>query len=660
MKAKHIIISAIAALFAVVGCEKPVDFGPEDVSVSESSIEFGSAAESKTISLTCTVPEGWSLKDYTDDVQAWLTIDPAEGKPSKEAQTITISVLENKGKARSAEIVFHGTVLYKASLKISQAGAVASGDGSKEHPYSAAEANAVASALASGAETESEVYVKGKVCEVKECSKQYGNATFYITDDGQVSEDKFYAFQVKYLGGQKISSDDQIKVGDDVTVKAKLTNYKGNTPETSKGGYIVEHNGKVDDGGDGTPKGEGTEASPYNATAANNAAKALAADQPTAEEYYIEGTIAEVRECSVQYGNATFTISDDGKTSSEQFLVFQVKYFGGEKISKEDQVKVGDYVVVKAKLVNYKGNTPETNKGGEIVKHNSDSSGGDDGGETPVDPIAQPTPTKISIAEFLAKPVSTTDWYELTGEIISIADATNGNITIKDDSGEVYVFGLTSKWIGASNDKSFASIGLKITDTVTIGALRGEYGGNPQASGPIAAYYISHTPGAGENYPAGSVFLTFPEGNKKSVSDYTTTWDVDLGAYSFTLENFNNNKNGWSYVKCGHKTYASVGKISTTKEMPKITKVVVTIDAITKKDKVSSFVLNVYSDAAKTASVATGITAKSGLALGANVFEIPADKQAAKLYYEIVADCQPDGAKNGILQISKVAYAAAE
>ena len=59
-------------------------------------------------------------------------------------------------------------------------------------------------------------------------------------------------------------------------------------------------------------------------------------------------------------------------------------------------------------------------------------------------------------------------WYELTGEIISIAKQDYGNFTIKDATGEIYIYGMTSKWVG-SNDKSFSQIGLKVGDTVTLG-----------------------------------------------------------------------------------------------------------------------------------------------------------------------------------------------
>ena len=100
----------------------------------------------------------------------------------------------------------------------------------------------------------------------------------------------------------------------------------------------------------------------------------------------------------------------------------------------------------------------------------------------------------VTVAQFLTKEVNSTAWYQLTGKLTSI-DGTNGakygNFTLKDSTGEVYVYGLT-KTQQASNDQSFGSIGLKEGDIVTINTLRSEHSGNPQAGGTIPAYYVSH------------------------------------------------------------------------------------------------------------------------------------------------------------------------
>lgn len=108
---------------------------------------------------------------------------------------------------------------------------------------------------------------------------------------------------------------------------------------------------------------------------------------------------------------------------------------------------------------------------------------------------AQTEPTSlvsVTVQEFIASEVSETVWYKLTGEIVSIANSTYGNFTIKDETGEVYIYGMTNGWVG-ENDKSFAAIGLKVGDVVTLGTLRGAYNSTPQGGGnDYPAYYISH------------------------------------------------------------------------------------------------------------------------------------------------------------------------
>lgn len=102
----------------------------------------------------------------------------------------------------------------------------------------------------------------------------------------------------------------------------------------------------------------------------------------------------------------------------------------------------------------------------------------------------------VTVAQFLAKEVSTNAWYQLNGKLTNI-DGTNGakygNFTLVDATGSVYVYGLT-KTQQISNDQSFASIGLVEGDIVTINTLRSEHSGTAQAGGTIPAYYVSHLP----------------------------------------------------------------------------------------------------------------------------------------------------------------------
>lgn len=136
-------------------------------------------------------------------------------------------------------------------------------------------------------------------------------------------------------------------------------------------------------------------------------------------------------------------------------------------------------------------------------------------GETPEPEPGEPV--KATVAEFLAAPVSSTQYYILTGTISNIVNTTYGNFTLTDETGSVYVHGLTKEQL-ESNDKSFSSLGLKEGDIVTICGTRDEYNGDAQVGGP--AYYISHE--AGEE----------PEPDPDSPFTSNVTWTLGNKAYT--------------------------------------------------------------------------------------------------------------------------------
>lgn len=133
--------------------------------------------------------------------------------------------------------------------------------------------------------------------------------------------------------------------------------------------------------------------------------------------------------------------------------------------------------------------------------------------------------------------------------------------------------------------------------------------------------------------------------NSQGVSSYTTTWTATNDGFTVTLENFNNNGNGWDYVKCGRKNNASVATITTGVIDEAITKVDVTIDAITAA-KVNSIKLYISSDNSNWDEA--GSFDKS---TGAKTVTLA--NPAADLYYKIEFDCA-SGSSNGLVTVSKV------
>ena len=89
---------------------------------------------------------------------------------------------------------------------------------------------------------------------------------------------------------------------------------------------------------------------------------------------------------------------------------------------------------------------------------------------------------KATVAEFIAAAVGDTH-YRMTGVITSIANATYGNLYIRDFSGETYVYGI----------KDFTTKNLKVGDIITIVGKRAEYKGTPQVASAVLESVIPVT-----------------------------------------------------------------------------------------------------------------------------------------------------------------------
>ena len=111
--------------------------------------------------------------------------------------------------------------------------------------------------------------------------------------------------------------------------------------------------------------------------------------------------------------------------------------------------------------------------------------------------------TDVTITEFLTKEVASkyleSPYYRLTGVIKEVVKEEYGNFYFKEESSEtfVYVYGLTKAPV-AKNDKSFAALGLKVGDKVTLVGQRGQYPNakvEEQKEQVSNAYFISSETG---------------------------------------------------------------------------------------------------------------------------------------------------------------------
>ena len=302
---------------------------------------------------------------------------------------------------------------YLYSLNGETAGGGGSGDeakgtGTLDDPYNPAGAAAAVANLTWTSTTEyqttDEVYVKGKISKIADKGTYteggtYGNATFYITETGESTGTEFYVYRILYLGNKKYESGKtDIKVGDEVIIYGKLMNYRGNTPETASGCYLYSLNGDTGTGGGGggsdEAKGTGTLTDPYNPAGAVNAVKNLTwtsnSEYQTTDEVYVKGKISKIADKGTYteggtYGNATFYITETGESTGTEFYVYRILYLGNKKYeSGQTDIKVGDEVIIHGKLMNYRGNTPETASGAYLYSLNgvTENTGGGGGGTT--------------------------------------------------------------------------------------------------------------------------------------------------------------------------------------------------------------------------------------------------------------------------------------
>ncbi len=81
----------------------------------------------------------------------------------------------------------------------------------------------------------------------------------------------------------------------------------------------------------------------------------ITAGQGLETNVYVIGTITKIQEVSTSYGNATYWIGDGTEYSANDLEIYRGYYLEGENFTAEDQIKVGDKVIVYGMLVDYKG-----------------------------------------------------------------------------------------------------------------------------------------------------------------------------------------------------------------------------------------------------------------------------------------------------------------
>lgn len=238
------------------------------------------------------------------------------------------------------------------------------------------------------------------------------------------------------------------------------------------------------------------------------------------------------------------------------------------------------------------------------------------------------------------------------------ADATDAfvvKVTVNSEGGDWTVTPETLSWATIVVDKTAGTItvtpnGANETETANEATLTVTHASDASLTKEIS---LKQNAAGGGETPKTYTLQFGKTYNSEGISSYAKSWTVTCDGFTWDMVNWNNNQNGWTYVKAGSNKNASVATITTKTTMPEaISTVTMTIDEIN-ATYVNSIKLEVLSvDGNTVKETITGTKVK-----GDCVFKITNPQQDCK--YKITVDCKQNTAKNGkngFVQVSKVVY----
>ena len=295
--------------------------------------------------------------------------------------------------------------------------------------------------------TSDSVYVKGIVSQIDSVYyTYYGNANYYISDDG-TTDSQFYIYRGLGLNGASFTSADDLLVGDTLILYGVLTTYNS-TPEMAAKNYIV-YQGKVE------RTTEEEEETTVDTLTVAEALESITNSTYTSDKVYIKGIVNYIKELSTSYGNATYSIVD-ATGDTDTLLIYRGYSLDGAKFTSEDELQVGDTVIIYGVLTLY-GSTPEVTTGSSIVylgRPESTDDDGDDTGDT--DDSSEYVYTLVTDASTLAE-----------GDVVTIVNETYSVVIGENNS---TYFGYSSATIV---DNTIAA--SEVVTPITLEAVDGGY-----------------------------------------------------------------------------------------------------------------------------------------------------------------------------------------
>ena len=349
------------------------------------------------------------------------------------------------------------------------------GDGSASNPFNIAAAIIKCKEIGNTA-SEEKYYVKGVVRTAATADASFGNATFDMSDDTEGNGGVFKAYQISGNNGEKLAKDYAFNVGDIVTIYGPIYNYNNNTPETAGKGaaWLVAHEKSGSGGGGGLDVIKKVTVAEFNAAEVENDTW-----------YEMTGTVKNLKDGD-QYGN--FDLED---ATGSVYVYGLLAEKGGEK--KKFQELVAKYGIANGSTITIRANRGVYGDKIEAMNAYIVPEGGGGSSES------------TTVADFLAAPVSTDTWYQLTGTVKNLKNGDQyGNFDLEDATGSVYVYGLLAEKGGEKKkfQELVAKYGIANGSKITIMGTRGEYNSKAQV---MNAYFVSiDGGGSGGDTPSGS------------------------------------------------------------------------------------------------------------------------------------------------------------
>ncbi len=539
MKLKNIIPSFIALVALFASCSEDSD--PtylDEVKVSSSIITL--PTEGGSVTVTVNAADNWQFakvfEEKTKDAEgnetstfselpAWLSADKLSGSAGETQITFTAGEATQNNDV-TLQIQCGGKTQLINVRQFAE----------ETEPVIMTVAEAV-SMIKSKTQPETAVYVKGIVCRIQEISVQYGNATYYISDDGKYSADGTWlqVYRGYWIGGAKFTAGNEFGVGDEMVIKAVLIDYQG-TPETNQGTCEVISIKKSLIGIDGVEllgaeEGAGVSEFPLeggaikvNVNTKGNGfhvvipeeAKSwlhiddfgsdyvtLKADANTGGDRNVtvgftteaDGTTYSCEQSFTQKGAilevpvADFLAAAVGDTqyrltgiitslydSDKQGKSFYIRDYSGETLvyRAEGFIEAGAKVGDVVTVVGKRGAYKETP---QLVSGNFEE--------------LKYAVTEVSLADFLTKADDKNVYYMITGTVDEIANPTYGNLYLTNGDSRVYVYGCYPGW-GATGDfrkNQIEAAGIEVGDQLTVIGVKVTFNNEPQMSNGI---YFSH------------------------------------------------------------------------------------------------------------------------------------------------------------------------